>query len=140
MATYDGIEMEELLPAAIEKEHVLIFQDVSTFHSNDFKGVSYWLQHGKQILKSKSRGRLIHHSGFLCARYGRLRLTPELVAANSSLPKSQRLDKTDAGVTIYPTLKAGGDNYWNAEQMISQVRWHSPSTKLLADVSVPIII
>jgi hypothetical protein len=41
--------------------------------------------------------------------------------ANARLPPSERLEVTDSHMMIYPTLKKGGDNYWNTKQMLQQV-------------------
>jgi hypothetical protein len=104
-----------------EVEHVLIVHDESTVHSNDYQNNHYWLKAGEQVLKKKGRGRLIMISGFLCERYGLLALTDEMVAANEKMADAVRLAITDSTVVIYPDNKAGGDSYWNMEQMINQV-------------------
>ncbi|EIW73824.1 hypothetical protein CONPUDRAFT_68340 [Coniophora puteana RWD-64-598 SS2] len=124
MAMYEGPEMKEVPPnlAEGEVEHVFIYQDESTFHDNDFQGQGYYLKHGEQVLKKKTRGRLMHRSGYICARYGNLALPPEMVEANARLPEGERLTKTDSGVTIFPSNKDGGDTYWNTQQMITQLR------------------
>lgn len=102
------------------KEHVVIFHDESAFHANDYKG-NYWLKGGEQVLKKKDRGRLIMVSGFICQRYGNVALTDELLVANSRLPQGEQLKVTDSRVTIYPSSRKGGDDYWNMEQMVDQV-------------------
>jgi hypothetical protein len=104
-----------------EVEHVLIVHDESTVHSNDYQNNHYWLKAGEQVLKKKGRGRLIMISGFLCERYGLLALTDEMVAANEKMADAVRLAITGSTVVIYPDNKAGGDSYWNMEQMINQV-------------------
>nr|GAT46270.1 predicted protein [Mycena chlorophos] len=38
------------------------------------------------------------------------------------LPPDQQLEVVNSRVTIMPSSKAGGDNYWNTEQMIAQLR------------------
>lgn len=105
-----------------EKEHVWIYQDESGFHDNDAQNVSYWLKEGEQVLKKKGRGRLMMVSGFVCERFGNLELTEEMKEENAKLPDSIRLAITDSRVIIYPTSKTGGDDYWNAKQMTTQVR------------------
>lgn len=122
MATYEGADMSETPAARREdgKEHVIIFHDESAFHANDYKG-NYWLKGGEQVLKKKDKGRLIMVSGFICQRYGNVALTDELLATNAKLPETDRLKTTDSRVTIYPSSRKGGDEYWNMEQMIEQV-------------------
>ncbi len=60
-------------------------------------------------------------SGFLCQRHGNLALPPDMVEANAKMGPEERLKKMDARVTICPTSKAGGNLYWNIDQMIKQV-------------------
>ncbi|KAI0029008.1 hypothetical protein K488DRAFT_57317 [Vararia minispora EC-137] len=121
-ATYDGPEMSETLPILGdgEQEHIFIYQDEAAFHANDAQNVNYWLKEGQQVLKKKGRGRLIMVSGYICERFGNLALPENMVANNAKLPLSERLEVTDARVIIYPSSKAGGDAYWNREQMITQ--------------------
>ncbi|EIM80914.1 uncharacterized protein STEHIDRAFT_67794 [Stereum hirsutum FP-91666 SS1] len=120
VARYEGPAMDESVPSLEEgeKEHVWIYQDESGFHDNDAQGVSYWLKPGEQVLKKKGRGRLMMVSGFICERFGNLELTDEMKEANAKLPESIRLPITDSRVVIYPTSKEGGDDYWNAKQML----------------------
>ncbi|KAJ7182123.1 hypothetical protein C8R46DRAFT_985245 [Mycena filopes] len=104
-----------------EREHIFIKHDESTLHSNDYQNNHYWLKAGEQVLKKKGRGRLIMISGFICERYGLLALTDELIAENEKLVGEMRLALTDSTTVIYPDNKAGGDAYWNMEQMIAQM-------------------
>jgi hypothetical protein len=70
-------------------------------------------------------------SGFICERYGLLALTDELITENEKLVGELRLALTDSTTVIYPDNKAGGDAYWNMEQMITQVRnYHSRCRQL----------
>ncbi|KAJ7150019.1 hypothetical protein C8R43DRAFT_1088096 [Mycena crocata] len=104
-----------------EVEHVIIVDNESTIHSNDYQNNHYWLKAGEQVLKKKGRGRLIMISGFLCERYGLLALTDEMVAKNAALTGHLRLVITDSTTVIYPDNKPGGDSYWNLVQMIAQL-------------------
>jgi hypothetical protein len=45
----------------------------------------------------------------------------ELVNENTKLPEVQRLAVTDSRVTICPSGRQGGDDYWNMDQMIAQM-------------------
>ena len=62
-------------------------------------------------------------SGFLCERYGNLALTEDMIAANDKLPPGEKLMVTDFRVTICPSSRAGGDSYWNMEQMTDQASY-----------------
>ncbi|CAK5267144.1 unnamed protein product [Mycena citricolor] len=122
---YDGNEMSELAPPMKDAqgwEHILIYQDESSFHDNDYQNVSYYLRPGEQVLKKKGRGRLIMVSGYICERFGNLALTDDLIEANNKLPTAEQLDIVDSRVVIYPNGKETGDNYWNMDQMIEQLR------------------
>ncbi|KAJ7690180.1 hypothetical protein B0H17DRAFT_1201760 [Mycena rosella] len=121
-ATYLEPQMLEILELDDnEVEHVVIVHDESTLHSNDYQNNHYWLKEGEQVLKKKERGRLIMVSGFLCERYGLLALPDDMVAENEKLTAELRLAFTDSTTVIYPDNKAGGNTYWNMEQMIAQL-------------------
>jgi len=61
-------------------------------------------------------------SGFICEQFGNLMLLEDLVEENTMLPPLEHLEITNLHVIIYPTLKEGGDSYWNIKQMLQQVR------------------
>jgi hypothetical protein len=125
-ANYDGEDMAKARPMLShgDKEHVWIYQDEAVYHSNDFQNASFWLKFGEHVLKKKGQGQLIMVSAFVCERYGNLALPEDLVEANARLPPSECLEFTDSRAIIYPTSKKGGDDYWNAKQMLCQVRTH----------------
>ncbi|KAJ7325750.1 hypothetical protein DFH08DRAFT_816827 [Mycena albidolilacea] len=116
-------DMMEVMPELEENdiEHVVIVHDEATVHSNDYDGNHYWLKEGEQVLKKKGRGRLIMISAFLCEHYGLLTLTDDMVAENEKMAAELRLAITDSTTVIYPDNKAGGDAYWNLQQMIEQL-------------------
>ena len=72
-------------------------------------------------MKKKGQGQLIMVSGFICKQYGNLVLPDNLMEANAMLPPLEHLEVTNSRVIIYPTLKKGGDDYWNTKQMLKQV-------------------
>jgi hypothetical protein len=115
--------MMEVMPELGQNniEHVVVVHDESTIHSNDYDGNYYWLKEGKQVLKKKGCGRLIMISAFLCECYGLLALTDEMVAENEKMAAELCLAITDSTTVIYPDNKAGGNSYWNMQQMIEQV-------------------
>jgi hypothetical protein len=123
MAKFEGNEMDEIPPLLQngEKEHVWIFQDESSFHTNDSQNVNYWLKSGEQVLKKKDWGRLMMVSGYICEKYGNVALTDKMVEENAKLPEQEQLAVTDSRVIIYPSSKPGNNAYWNSEQMVVQV-------------------
>ncbi|TFL05730.1 hypothetical protein BDV98DRAFT_232047 [Pterulicium gracile] len=61
-------------------------------------------------------------SGFICERYGNQARTESLIEANARLPLEEQLAVTDSRVIICPNGKETGDNYWNMDQMIEQLK------------------
>ncbi|KAL8287118.1 hypothetical protein RQP46_003570 [Phenoliferia psychrophenolica] len=106
-----------------EKQHILVHQDESTVHSAE-KPSKVWRKNDEQELRSKSDGRLLHVSAFVCeaSETGFISLTPEQAErALATLPEDQlppthdhngkeRSDRFDSRVIIYPGAK--GDPYW----------------------------
>ncbi|KAG8957160.1 hypothetical protein FRC05_010278, partial [Tulasnella sp. 425] len=90
----------------------------STVHANDYQG-GFWLASGEQVLKKKDKGRLIMVSDFICEPTGPLMLTEAAKLENLKLPEPERLPER-ARVIICPSSKAGGDSWWNMDQMIEQ--------------------
>ncbi|KAG8909932.1 hypothetical protein FRC01_006638 [Tulasnella sp. 417] len=118
----DGDKMEAIPPSLGpgEVEHIIVFHDESSFHTNDYQS-EYWLKPGEQVLKKKDKGRLIMVSDFIIEETGHIVLTEELRRAQLSLPESERLPD-HARIVICPTSKATGDSYWNMEQMTAQLK------------------
>lgn len=120
MRKYDGASCEPLplqLPPGV-KEIEVAFHDECCFHANDQKK-SAWLTDSEQLLRQKSRGRLVHVSDFIVQDRGRIRLTDEQIAAQEKLPQSERLESFDARTIIYPGKN--GDKYWDMTQLLEQV-------------------
>jgi len=63
-------------------------------------------------------------SDFVCQSTGCLVLSDEIWEQELLKPEAERLPR-DARVIITPSEKEGGDNYWNMDQMIDQVRLFS---------------
>ena len=57
-----------------QKERHLIAHDEVCFHANDLSRME-WVAGGKQPLRQKGRGRIVHVSDFIMERTGRLCLT-----------------------------------------------------------------
>jgi len=114
--------MSEIKPILKEgkKEHIVLVHDESMTNDNDYQR-DFWLKADEHVLKKKTRGCLQMMSGYICQRYGNLALTDELVNENAKLPEVWCLAVMDSHVTICPSGRQGGDDYWNMDQMIAQV-------------------
>ncbi|KDN45007.1 hypothetical protein RSAG8_05180, partial [Rhizoctonia solani AG-8 WAC10335] len=117
---YDDKTAEPLpldLPPGVQ-EHVFITHDESCIHANE-RADTKWLKEDEQQLRQKSRGQLIHVSDFLTEKYGRLALTPELIAENNRLPERDRLAKMEARVIIEPGRNRA--DFWDLKQLCTQI-------------------
>ena len=61
---YEGEDMEPLPAVFADKEHIPIYQDESTFHTNEYRH-RIWTKVGQQPLRKKGNGRAIHVSDFI---------------------------------------------------------------------------
>jgi hypothetical protein len=97
MTKYDNETLVPIPPSLTpdEQEHVLITQDESIFHTNEYQRCS-WLCGDEQPLKRKGNGRAIHVSDFICKTTGRLALSEEQLAQQATLPPDQQLKVMDA--------------------------------------------
>ena len=66
MATYDNVTLNRCLPVLRpgDKEHVLVMQDESIFHTNESRRHA-WLAQDQQLIRLKGNGRAIHVSDFI---------------------------------------------------------------------------
>jgi hypothetical protein len=103
MSTYDDQTLEKVPPMLLpgEKEHVLIVQDKSIFHTNEYRRHS-WISGDQQPLRKKGSGRSIHISDFICETIGRLKLSNEQIIDQAKLSLDQHLHATEACKIIYP--------------------------------------
>ncbi|KIO33209.1 hypothetical protein M407DRAFT_65838 [Tulasnella calospora MUT 4182] len=109
MRKYDG---ETCVPLPLDlppgaREIVAAFHDESCFHANDRKK-QLWLTESQQVLRQKSRGRLVHASDFIAE-----------VKTQMSLHESEQLESFDARTIIHPGKN--GDGYWDMKQLLEQV-------------------
>ena len=81
MATYDDISLDRSPPTlqAGEREQVLIMQDESVFHTNEYRRWM-WLACDQQAIWKKGHGRAIHVSDFICETSGWIKLSKEQIA------------------------------------------------------------
>lgn len=121
MASYDDISLERnplTLPQG-KKEHVLIVQDESVFHTNEYRR-RMWLACDQQPIRKKGCGRAIHVSDFICETIGRVKLSEEQIREQLMLPPERRLTAFEARKIIYPGK--GHDAWWDLPQLIEQVK------------------
>lgn len=121
MASYDDKTLERIPPALLpgEKEHVLIMQDETVFHTNEYRR-RMWLSQDQQPIRKKGGGRAIHVSDFICETIGRVKLSEEQSCAQTKLPEHLRLAATEARKITYPGK--GFDAWWDLKQLIEQVK------------------
>jgi hypothetical protein len=121
MATYDDISLDRIPPTlqAGEKEHVLIMQDETIFHTNEYRR-RMWLSQDQQPIRKKGNGRAIHVSDFISETIGRIRLSNQQIADQLQLPAENRLAAFEARKIIYPGK--GFDAWWDLPQLIDQLK------------------
>src|SRR6266849_2461683 len=102
-----------------EKEHILIMQDESVFHTNEYHRQS-WLAEDQQPIRKKGHGRVVHVSDFISETIGRLKLSDNQIADQLELPDEQRLPEFEARKITYPGK--GFDAWWDLPQLINQIK------------------
>jgi hypothetical protein len=120
MATYDNETLDRIPPnlQPREKEHVLVVQDETVFHTNEYCRRS-WLAQDQQPIQKKGGGWAIHVSDFISETVGRIKLTPELILDQLQLPQDLCLPEFEARKIIYPGK--GFDDWWSLKQLIKQI-------------------
>jgi len=90
MATYEEITLDRVPPVLKpgEMEHVLVMQDKSIFHANEY-GRRSWLTEGQQPIQKKGHGQVVHVSDFISETIGRLKLSDDQIADQLKLPDKQ---------------------------------------------------
>ena len=103
MASYTDDTLERIPPTLLpgEKEHVLIMQDKTVFHTNEYRRRT-WLAQDQQPIQKKGAGRAVHVSDFICETIGWLKLSNELIKEQLKLPEELRLPWVEARKIIYP--------------------------------------
>ena len=97
MATYDDVSLDRLPPTLQpgEKEHVLVVQDETIFHTNEYRR-RMWVKGDQQPIRKKGGGRAIHVSDFISETIGRLKLSEEQISDQHMLLAEKRLPKFKA--------------------------------------------
>lgn len=121
MATYADDTLDRIPPKLSpgQEEHVLITQDESIFHTNEFRRRS-WLAEDQQPIRKKGNGRVIHVSDFISETIGRIKLSDDQIADQLKLPDEQRLPAFEARKITYPGK--GFDTWWDLPQLIDQIK------------------
>ena len=97
MATYDDVSLDRLPPTLQpgEKEHVLVVQDETIFHTNEYRR-RMWVKGDQQPIRKKGGGRAIHVSDFISETIGRLKLSEEQISDQHMLLAEKHLPKFKA--------------------------------------------
>jgi len=121
MATYDDVTLNRCPPVLCpgDKEHVLVMQDESIFHTNESQRRA-WLAQDQQPIRLKGNGCAIHVSDFISETIGRLKLSDNQIADQLNRPKGHCLPAFEARKVTYPGK--GFDPWWDLPQLIKQVK------------------
>ena len=121
MASYTDDMLDRIPPTLQpgEKEHVLIVQDETVFHTNEYRRRT-WLVQDQQPIRKKGAGHAVHVLDFICETIGRLKLSEEQIREQLELPGQLRLSSIEARKIIYPGK--GFDSWWDLPQLIRQVK------------------
>jgi hypothetical protein len=124
MSRYGDTALERIPPTLQqgEREHVLIVQDESIFHTNEYRR-RVWLTTDQQPIKRKGHGRAIHVSDFICETIGRLSLSEEQIEVQLGLSEDSeetRLETFEARKITYPGK--GHDAWWDLPQLVQQLK------------------
>jgi hypothetical protein len=76
--TDDMLEHIPLMLLPEEKEHILIMQDETVFHTNKYRQCT-WLMQDQQLIWKKGAGCTVHVSDFICETIRCLKLSEEQI-------------------------------------------------------------
>jgi len=81
MATYDDETLDRIPPTLLpgDKKHVLVYQDESIFHSNEYRRRS-WLAQDQQAIRKKGNGRAVHVSDFISEMIRWIKLSEDQIS------------------------------------------------------------
>src|SRR5260221_1510265 len=121
MATYADETLDRVPPMLLqgEKEHVLVFQDESIFHTNEYRQRS-WLAQDQQVIWKKGNGWVGHVSDFISETIGQIKLSDDQIAQQLTLPANLHLSVFEAQKITYPGK--GFDAWWDLPQLIKQLK------------------
>jgi len=121
MASYTNDTLECIPPtlAPGEKEHVLIMQDETILHTNEYHRCT-WLTQEQQPIQKKGAGHMVPVSDFICKTIEQLKLSNELIKEQLKLPKELHLPSVEAHKIIY--LEKGFNMWWDLPQLLQQIK------------------
>src|SRR6266851_8650182 len=121
MASYTDDTLEHIPPKLLpgEKEHILIMQDETVFHTNEYCRHT-WLTQDQQLIQKKGAGRAVHVLDFICETIGHLKLSEEQIREQAELPEQLHLPSVKACKIIYPGK--GFDAWWDLPQLLQQLK------------------
>ena len=121
MATYDDGTLDRIPPnlRSGEREHVIVFQDETIFHTNEYRRRS-WLARDQQPIRKKGNGRVVHISDFISETIGRIKLSEDQIAEQLTRPAELRIPSFEARKITYPGK--GFDAWWDLAQLMSQIK------------------
>jgi hypothetical protein len=121
MATYDNVLLDRIPPTLQpgEKEHILVVQDETIFHTNEYRR-RMWVKGDQQPIRKKGGECAIHVSDFISETIGRLKLSEEQIGDQHKLLAEKQLARFKARAIIYPGK--GFDAWWDLKQLIEQIK------------------
>jgi hypothetical protein len=121
MVSYTNNTLERIPPTLSpgEKEHVLIMQDETIFHTNEYRRCT-WLTQDQQLIQKKGARYVVHVSDFICETIGQLKLSDEQIKEQLKLSEQLRLPSVEARKIIYPGK--GFDAWWDLPQLLQQTK------------------
>ncbi len=102
-----------------EKEHVLVVQDETVFHTNKYCQ-RVWLVQDQQPIRKKGSGHMIHVSDFISEMISQIKLSEEQINEQLNLPDGLCLTTFEAQKITY--LRKGFDSWWDLSQLVKQVK------------------
>src|SRR6267142_2454152 len=120
MATYADGTLDRIPPKLLsgKREHVIVFQDKSIFHTNEYRRQS-WLTRQQQPIRKKGNGRVVHVSDFISETIGQIKLYEAQITMELTKPAECRLPTFEAQKIIYPGK--GFNAWWDLAQLVSQM-------------------
>lgn len=112
---YDGEKMDQETPPDLkpgEKPVAFITHDECTYSGNDGKK-RFWLKADEQVLLPKGKGVSEHCSELLCEKYGRVKLTAQLIQKHPKLPPEARI--------IIEPGKNKKSKWWSGKDTVTQL-------------------
>src|SRR5216683_442496 len=121
MASYTDDTLKHIPPKLLpgEKAHILIMQDETVFHTNEYCQHT-WLMQDQQLIRKKGARHAVHVSDFICETIGHLKLSEEQIREQAELLEQLCLPSVEARKIIYPGK--GFDTWWDLPQLLQQVK------------------